>query len=83
MSQFVITFQFVIHYYKLERSCNATACQFVKNYYKMARTCNAIAFQFVIIYCKLERYYELGRSTAVTVVNFDFNFLNERINDDL
>ena len=34
-SQFVITFQFVINYYKLERICNTIASQFVINYYKL------------------------------------------------
>ena len=36
-SQFVITFQFVINYYKLERICNTIASQFVINYYKLER----------------------------------------------
>ena len=54
-SQFVITFQFVIKYYKLERICNAIASQFVINYYKLERICTAAASQFVISYYKLAR----------------------------
>ena len=54
-SQFVITFQFVINYYKLERLCNAIASQFVINYYKLERICTAAASQFVINYYKLAR----------------------------
>ena len=54
-SQFVITFQFVINYYKLERICNAIASQFVINYYKLERICTAAASQFVINYYKLAR----------------------------
>ena len=53
-SQFVITFQFVINYYKLERICTAAASQFVINYYKLARICNVFAFQFVIKYYILD-----------------------------
>ena len=63
-SQFVITFQFVINYYKLERICNTIASQFVIIYYNLERNCSANAFQFVIIYYKLERYYKLGRNSA-------------------
>ena len=37
VSQCVITFQYVINYYKLERICNAIASQFVINYYKLER----------------------------------------------
>ena len=54
-SQFVITFQFVINYYKLERICNAIASQFVIKYYKLERICTAAASQFVINYYKLAR----------------------------
>ena len=54
-SQFVITFQFVINYYKLERICNTIASQFVINYYKLERICTAAASQFVINYYKLAR----------------------------
>ena len=54
-SQFVITFQFVINYYKLERICNAIASQFVINHYKLERICTAAASQFVINYYKLAR----------------------------
>ena len=54
-SQFVITFQFVINYYKLERICNTIASQYVINYYKLERICTAAASQFVINYYKLAR----------------------------
>ena len=54
-SQFVITFQFVINYYKLERICYTIASQFVINYYKLERICTAIASQIVINYYKLAR----------------------------
>ena len=62
-SQFVITFQFVINYYKLERICNAIASQFVINYYKLERKCIANACQFVII------YFKLGRSCSANACN--------------
>ena len=73
-SQFVITFQFVVNYYKLERICNAIASQFVINYYKMGRNCITYAFQFVIIYYKLERFLQIGtqhgyKPLALSAVN--------------
>ena len=64
-SQFVITFQFVINYYKLERICNAIASQFVINYYKLERICTAAASQFVIII-----YYKLGRNCITYAFQF-------------
>ena len=51
----LITFQFVINYYKLERICNTIASQFVINYYKLERICSVIASQIVTNYYKLAR----------------------------
>ena len=61
--------QFVIIYYKLGRCCSANAFQFVIIYYKLGRNGITYAFQFVIIYYKLERYYKLGRNSAVEARN--------------
>ena len=88
----VIYFEFLsntllqIHYYKLERICNAIASQIVINYYKLERICNASASQFVTNYYKLERictatasqfvinYYKLERICTATAFQFVINY---------